>query len=135
MQHIWIDAQSFLDVKVEGTPRRMDGKMRTVWIYQRDFRSEQGIIVPHVSSGDTMARVVAFARTRGFERAFAGATRISSYRRDTWPDFAKRETGRALIIAQIDEPPGVAAAQDIVSVPGLDGVFLGQIGLTLASDE
>jgi hypothetical protein len=47
-QHIWIDAQSFLDVKVEGSPRRMDGKMRTVWIYQRDFRPEQGVMVPHV---------------------------------------------------------------------------------------
>ncbi|HEY4971518.1 MAG TPA: hypothetical protein VII35_16590 [Steroidobacteraceae bacterium] len=48
VQHIWIDAQSFLDVKVEGTPRRMDGKMRTVWIYQRDFRAEKGVQVPHV---------------------------------------------------------------------------------------
>jgi hypothetical protein len=48
VQHIWIDAQSFLDVKVEGTPRHMDGKMRTVWIYQRDFRSEQGVMVPHL---------------------------------------------------------------------------------------
>jgi hypothetical protein len=48
VQHIWIDVQSFLDVKVEGTSRRMDGKMRTVWIYQRDFRSEQGMMIPHV---------------------------------------------------------------------------------------
>jgi hypothetical protein len=48
VQHIWIDAQSFLDVKIEGTPRRMDGKMRTVWIYQRDFRSVQGLMVPHL---------------------------------------------------------------------------------------
>jgi hypothetical protein len=48
VQHIWIDAQSFLDVKVEGTPRRMDGKMHTVWIYQRDFRSVQGVMVPHL---------------------------------------------------------------------------------------
>lgn len=46
VQHIWIDAQSFLDVKVEGTPRRMDGKMRTVWVYQRDFRPVQGLMVP-----------------------------------------------------------------------------------------
>jgi hypothetical protein len=46
VQHIWIDAQSFLDVRVEGTPRRMDGVMRTVWIYQRDFRSVQGIMLP-----------------------------------------------------------------------------------------
>jgi hypothetical protein len=48
VSHIWIDAQSFLDIKVEGTPRHMDGKMRTVWIYQRDFRSEQGVMVPHL---------------------------------------------------------------------------------------
>jgi len=48
VSHIWIDAQSFLDVKVEGTPRRMDGKMRTVWIFQRDFRSEHGVMIPHV---------------------------------------------------------------------------------------
>ena len=46
VQHVWIDTQSFLDVKVEGAPRRMDGKMRTVWIYQRDFRSVQGVTVP-----------------------------------------------------------------------------------------
>jgi hypothetical protein len=48
VQHIWVDAQSFLDVKVEGVPRRMDGKMRTVWIYQRDFRAVQGLKVPYL---------------------------------------------------------------------------------------
>jgi outer membrane lipoprotein-sorting protein len=48
VQHIWIDAQSFLDVKVEGTPRRMDGRMHDVWVYQRDFRSVQGVMVPFV---------------------------------------------------------------------------------------
>jgi hypothetical protein len=48
VRHVWIDAQSFLDVKIEGTPRRMDGQMRTVWVYQRDFRSVQGLMVPFV---------------------------------------------------------------------------------------
>jgi len=48
VQHVWIDAQSFLDVRVEGTPRRMDGKMHTVWVYQRDFRPVQGVQVPFV---------------------------------------------------------------------------------------
>ena len=46
VQHVWIDQKSFLDVKVEGTPRRMDGKMHTVWIMQSDFRSVQGVKVP-----------------------------------------------------------------------------------------
>ena len=48
VQHIWIDTQNFLDVRVEGTPRRMDGSMRTVWIYQRDFRPVQGLMIPFV---------------------------------------------------------------------------------------
>ncbi len=48
VQHIWIDASSFLDVKVEGLPRRMDGRMHPVYVYQRDFRSVQGLMLPFV---------------------------------------------------------------------------------------
>ena len=44
--HMWIDTQSFLDVKVEGVPRWMDGRMHTVWVTQRDFRWVQGVKVP-----------------------------------------------------------------------------------------
>ncbi|HST09418.1 MAG TPA: hypothetical protein VLL05_03510 [Terriglobales bacterium] len=47
-KYVWIDAQSFLDVKVSGTPRRMDGKMHNVYVYQRDFRDVQGVKVPFV---------------------------------------------------------------------------------------
>lgn len=47
VQHIWIDAQSFLDVKVEGIPRRMDDRMHSVFIYQRDFRAVHGLMVPY----------------------------------------------------------------------------------------
>jgi len=47
-QYVWVDAQSFLDVKVSGTPRRMDGKMHNVAIYQREFRNVQGLMVPFV---------------------------------------------------------------------------------------
>jgi hypothetical protein len=49
VHHVWIDEQSFLDVKIEGEPRRMDGKMHTVYLYQRDFRSVQGIQIPYVT--------------------------------------------------------------------------------------
>jgi outer membrane lipoprotein-sorting protein len=48
VQHIWVDAQTFLDVKVEGTPRRMDGKMRPVWIYLRDYKDVNGLMIPYV---------------------------------------------------------------------------------------
>jgi hypothetical protein len=45
-QHVWIDASSFLDVKMDGAARRMDGKMHDVFVYQRDFRSVQGVKIP-----------------------------------------------------------------------------------------
>ena len=48
VQYVWVDAQTFLDVKVSGTPRRMDGKMHNVSVYQRDFRNVQGVMVPFV---------------------------------------------------------------------------------------
>jgi hypothetical protein len=48
VRYLWIDAQTFLDVKVSGTPRRMDGKMHNVYIYQREFREVQGVKVPFV---------------------------------------------------------------------------------------
>jgi outer membrane lipoprotein-sorting protein len=47
VQHIWIDAHSFLDVKVQGTPRRFDGRMRDTWVYQRDFKTVSGLNIPH----------------------------------------------------------------------------------------
>jgi len=47
-KHIWIDAKSFLDVKLEGLPRRMDGRMHPVYVYQSDFRPVQGVIIPFV---------------------------------------------------------------------------------------
>jgi len=48
VRHVWIDANSFLDVKRDGVPRRMDGKMHDVYVYQRDFRKVEGVMIPFV---------------------------------------------------------------------------------------
>lgn len=47
VKYIWIDTQSFLDVRVSGPQRRMDGKMRNVYVYQRDFKSVSGVLIPY----------------------------------------------------------------------------------------
>jgi hypothetical protein len=46
VRHVWIDGKTFLDVKMDGSPHRMDGKVRNVYVYQRDFRSVQGVMIP-----------------------------------------------------------------------------------------
>lgn len=44
--HLWIDAQTFLETKVEGQPRRLDGVEHPVEIYYRDYHSLNGLEVP-----------------------------------------------------------------------------------------
>lgn len=48
VRHLWVDSQTFLEVKIEGVPRRMDGKMHSVEIYYRDYRSVNGLMIPYV---------------------------------------------------------------------------------------
>ena len=48
VQHLWIDAKTFLEAKMEGTPRRLDGKSHTVEVYYRDFRPVSGLMMPFV---------------------------------------------------------------------------------------
>ena len=47
-RHVWIDASSFLELKMDGEPRRLDGKMRPVTIFLRDYKPEGGLKIPHV---------------------------------------------------------------------------------------
>jgi len=46
--HVWIDAQSFLEAKIEGQPRRLDGAYHPVEVYYRDYRPVNGLQIPYV---------------------------------------------------------------------------------------
>jgi hypothetical protein len=46
--HVWIDAQSFLETKIEGQPRRLDGTYHPVEVYYRDYRPVNGLQIPFV---------------------------------------------------------------------------------------
>ena len=46
-RHLWVDKQSALEVKIDGT-RRMDGKQRTIDTYYREYRTSQGITLPYL---------------------------------------------------------------------------------------
>jgi hypothetical protein len=48
VRHDWIDAKSFLEVKIEGAPRRLDGRLHNVEIYCRDYRPVNGLMIPYV---------------------------------------------------------------------------------------
>ena len=46
--HVWVDAQTFLETKIEGQPRRLDGIYHPVEIYYRDYRNVNGLEIPFV---------------------------------------------------------------------------------------
>jgi len=48
VRQVWVDGQSFLELKVDGAPRRLDGKLRAVAVYLRDYKRDQGLMVPHL---------------------------------------------------------------------------------------
>jgi hypothetical protein len=48
VRHVWVDGQSFLDIKIDGEPRKLDGRPHSVEIFLRDFRRDQSLMVPHV---------------------------------------------------------------------------------------
>ena len=47
-KNIWIDADTFLEARIEGAQRRLDGVYHPVYIYYRDFRDVSGLKVPYV---------------------------------------------------------------------------------------
>jgi hypothetical protein len=46
--NVWIDAQTFLETKIEGQPRRLDGTYHPVEVYFRDYRQVNGLLIPFV---------------------------------------------------------------------------------------
>jgi len=46
--HVWVDAQTFLEAKVGGQPRRLDGTDHPVEVYYRDYRNVNGLEIPFV---------------------------------------------------------------------------------------
>jgi staphyloferrin B biosynthesis citrate synthase len=94
-----------------------------------------GIIMPHVSSAEVLKSVAKFVHVTAVERAYAGGGRASRQRQTSWSDFRRLKSESLVFIAQIDEPAGIAAAPSIVETEGIDGIFLGSIGLTLAMNS
>ncbi len=47
-QHtVWVDEASFLEVRIDGEPRKIDGKLHNVLVYYRDYKTLNGLAFPH----------------------------------------------------------------------------------------
>jgi outer membrane lipoprotein-sorting protein len=53
--HLWIDAQTYLETKIEGLPRRLDGIEHPVEAYYRDYQEVNGLRIPIVLETKVLA--------------------------------------------------------------------------------
>ncbi len=45
---VWVNAKTFLEAKISGEPRKLDGRPHDVAIYYRDYRKVSGLEVPYL---------------------------------------------------------------------------------------
>jgi 2-dehydro-3-deoxyglucarate aldolase/4-hydroxy-2-oxoheptanedioate aldolase len=89
-----------------------------------------GIMAPMVESADDARRLVECAKFPPLGRRGFGVL-MSDDLRDGAGALAERSNRENLVIAQIESPTGIANADAIAAVPGVDVVWLGQFDLTL----
>ena len=46
-RYLWVDAKTFLETKMDGAPRKMDGRLKSVVVYSRDYKKVDGVTVPY----------------------------------------------------------------------------------------
>jgi 2-dehydro-3-deoxyglucarate aldolase/4-hydroxy-2-oxoheptanedioate aldolase len=88
----------------------------------------QGVVVPMVNSGIDTSKAVNFCRyppegSRGF-----APTRASRYFQDL-EKYASEANDQIMLIVQVETPQAVANIEEILSVPGIDGIFIGPADL------
>jgi 2-keto-3-deoxy-L-rhamnonate aldolase RhmA len=92
-----------------------------------------GIICPNVS---TRAEAEAFVRACRFpplgERSVAGAGALQGYRQTSLADVNTQGNAATLLIAMLETPEGIANADAIAAVPGIDVVLIGSNDLCTA---
>jgi len=64
-------------------------------------------------------------------RGYAGSSRWAGFATRKAEDILAQSQSETVVIAQIEEPEGVDAADDIAAVPGVDGLFVGPADLAV----
>ena len=91
----------------------------------------QGVIVPHVDDAATAEHLVDVCRfpPRG-HRSIAGTNPVTRYAALTGPELVKALDEQTIVAPMIESPRGVAAADAIAAVDGIDMLLVGTHDLT-----
>lgn len=83
-----------------------------------------GVVVPHVDSQQKAEAVARAAHFGHGGRGFAGSTRWAGHGANSMPDVLAMDD-ETIVLAQIEEPEGAEAVNEIAAVDGIDGLFVG----------
>lgn len=89
-----------------------------------------GVVVPHIDTLEKAQGLAAAARFGHGGRGYAGSTRWAGFATRKMPEVMGK-SAETVVIAQIEEPEGVAAAADIAALDGIDGLFVGPADLAV----
>ncbi|MGF6876904.1 HpcH/HpaI aldolase family protein [Paraburkholderia sp. MM5477-R1] len=93
-----------------------------------------GVLVPHISSreqAEALIRACRYSRGRGF----SNSPRAGAYGAKAMWRHVDDEDGRVAVIAMIEDPSAVECIEDILSVDGIDAIFIGRGDLTVAMGD
>lgn len=91
----------------------------------------QGIVVPHVSSMEEAAKAVKNAHyaPTGI-RGAAPTVRAARYGQTPWPEYLAQAKAETLVVLQIEGKEGIENLDAIMSVTGVDVLFVGPFDLS-----
>lgn len=91
-----------------------------------------GIFVPHIDSAEKARAIASACRYRGGSRGFANTTRAGGFGSVSFADHMARQDAEVTCIAMIEDLAALDEIESIVTVPGIDALFIGRGDLTAA---
>ncbi len=90
-----------------------------------------GVVVPHVYSVEKAQEVARAAHFGRGGRGYAGSSRWAGFASRTMADVLSQDA-QTIVVAQIEEPEGVDAADGIAAVDGIDALFVGPADISVS---
>ena len=96
------------------------------WIGRVLDAGAHGVIVPHVESADVARAIVAQAKYPPLgRRSVMGIGPRNDYRAAALADITRDGNAGVIVIPMLETPAGIAAADSIAAVPGVDALLIG----------
>ncbi|WP_020544924.1 HpcH/HpaI aldolase family protein [Nonomuraea coxensis] len=99
------------------------------WIKHALDTGCDGIIIPHVATAEDAKRAVTYAKYPPVGRRSVGIARAHGYG-SSFQEYLRSANDSIAIIAQIEEHEGVENIEQILSVDGIDAIFIGPYDLS-----